>query len=77
MPVVDVHSTSPIRDAETLAAWLQVIRGEYSEIPGLQLTRVQACRLWNLDAAVCDAALTALERTRFLRRTRRGEYVKA
>ena len=57
--------------------WIQLIRAEYYEIPGLHLTRPQVQRLWNLDATMCDAVLQALEAARFLRRTRAGAYVKA
>jgi hypothetical protein len=60
-----------------MAHWLQLIRAEYLEIPGLQLTPWQAQRLWNLDAAVCDGLLHTLETVGFLRRTRAGTYVRA
>jgi hypothetical protein len=35
--------------------WLPIIRAEYIEFPGLQLTRAQVQRLWNLDEATCAA----------------------
>lgn len=57
--------------------WIQLIRAEYHEMPGLHLTRRQIQRLWNLEAAMCDAVLEALEGARFLRRTHTGGYVKA
>ena len=57
--------------------WLQLIRAEYDEIPGLQLTKPQVQRLWNLDITTCDAVLEALEATSFLRRTGTGAYVRA
>jgi hypothetical protein len=57
--------------------WLQLIRSEYQESPGLELTARQAQRFWQIDAALCDTLLTALETARFLRRTRAGTYVKA
>jgi hypothetical protein len=62
--------------AET-ADWLQLIRSEYLEIPGLHLTRSQVQRLWGLDAPTCDALLAALIEGRFLRRTDAGAYVRA
>jgi hypothetical protein len=46
-------------------------------MPGLQLTRSQAQRLWGLDAARCDALLGALVDVQFLRRTAGGAYVRA
>jgi hypothetical protein len=57
--------------------WLRLIRAEYSEIPGLHLTKPQAQRLWSLDAHACDAVLATLESQKFLRRTPTGAYVKA
>jgi hypothetical protein len=52
------------------------VRGEFLEMPGLRLTSAQARRLWNLDAAVCDALLTALVDTQFLFRTRDGAFMR-
>ena len=46
---------------DTMTDWLNLIRGEYHEIPGLHLTKPQVQRLWNLDAITCDAVLEALE----------------
>ena len=57
--------------------WLNLIRAEYHEIPGLHLTTLQVQRLWNLDAGACAAILRALETDKFLRRTHTGAYVKA
>ena len=50
------------------------VRGEYLEMPGLRLTVAQASRLWGLDAAVCDALLTCLEASGFLRQTAVGAF---
>lgn len=57
--------------------WLQMIRAEYLEIPGLSLTKRQAQRLWGLDAPTCDALLDEMVQTRFLRRTDSALYVRA
>ncbi len=57
--------------------WIQLVRAEYHEIPGLHLTKCQVARLWSLDAAMCEAVLEALEAARVLRRTHTGAYVKA
>ena len=62
---------------KTAADWLQLIRAEYLEIPGLQLTRDQVRRLWSLNELVCDALLEALIEEGFLRRTRTGTYIRA
>jgi hypothetical protein len=48
--------------------WLQLIRSEYAEMPGLHLTARQAQRLWGLDAPRCQALLDALESARYLKR---------
>lgn len=61
----------------TLADWTQLIRSEYLEIPGLNLTRSQVRRLWGLDEVTCDALLEALTDVRFLKRTPNGSYVRA
>jgi hypothetical protein len=45
------------------------IRGEYSEMPGLRLTFVQACRLWQVEASTCEMLLEQLVRETFLLKT--------
>ncbi len=52
-------------------------RGEYLEMPGLHLTVPQAARLWALDAAVCDAVLSHLAASGFLRQTAAGTFALA
>lgn len=59
------------------APWLELIRAEYLDVPGLNLTRDQVRRLWNLDEETCDAVLQALIDGEFLRRTPTGSYVRA
>ena len=51
------------------------IRAEFCEIPGLKLTVVQACRLWNVSEDACRDALAALTRERFLFETPSGAFV--
>jgi hypothetical protein len=64
--------------AEThVTDWLQLIRAEYLEVPGLSLTREQAQRLWGLDSVRVEALLTALVDVKFLRCTRQKAYVRA
>lgn len=70
-------ATGLVAAQTTLADWLHLIRAEYLEIPGLQLTKKQAERLWGLDSITCDAALDALVDVKFLRRTRHGGYARA
>ncbi len=57
--------------------WLQLIRGEYLEIPGLRLTGLQVQQLWGLDDTTSEAVLSALVGDRFLRRTCHDTYVRA
>ena len=56
--------------------WLQLIRAEYLEIPGLSLTKRQVQRLWCLDHATTEAVLVALVEVKFLRCTRQHAYVR-
>ena len=50
-------------------------RGEYREMPGLRLTIAEACRLWQMDSAACEAALHTLVGEGFLARTSRGAFI--
>jgi hypothetical protein len=58
-----------------LDALVSRIRGEYREMPGLRLTFVQACRLWQMDAGTCQAVLEHLVREAFLCKTGNGSYI--
>jgi hypothetical protein len=51
-------------------------RGEYIEMPGLQLTLAQAARLWNVDREEAAQVLETLVDLAFLRRAGNG-YVRA
>ena len=75
--VLDAAAASRRMAAErTRGDWLQLIRAEYLEMPGLHLTAGQVQRLWGLDASLCEALLTALVDGRFLR-CFRGAYLRA
>ena len=67
----------PMSEDSRRIDWVFLVRGEYTEIPGLSLTKPQIQRLWNFDAPTCDAVVDALERTGFLRQTAAGAYVRA
>ena len=56
--------------------WIERVRAEYLEMPGLSLTRWQMRRLWLLDATVCDAVVDALVAADFLRRCPNDTYVR-
>jgi hypothetical protein len=66
---------SPVQT--TVADWLQIIRGEFAEVPGLHLTRKQFQRLWGLDGDTCDTLLDVLLDQKFLRQTSDQGYVRA
>jgi hypothetical protein len=53
------------------------IRGEFLEMPGLQLTLPQAQRLWGLDPVACRHVVDALVEASFLRWTSSGAVVRA
>jgi len=61
----------------TIADCVALIRAEYLEIPGLQLTEDEVQRLGGLDATTSEALLDALVHLKFLRRTRNGLYARA
>ncbi len=62
------------RDSAARGRLVQRIRSEFSEMPGLRLTREQATRLWSLPGEVCERLFSELERTGFLRRLADGAY---
>jgi hypothetical protein len=66
-----------VTEQPNVIPWLDLIRAEYLEMPGLRLTKPQVRRLWSLEAAVCDALLDALVDARFLAKTRHESYVLA
>jgi hypothetical protein len=61
----------------TTEEWARLVRAEYLEVPGLDLTRDQVRRLWGLDQQTCDSLLAALIECRFLKRTRDNRYLRA
>ena len=65
-----------VQEQSTINEWLQLIRAEYQEIPGLHLTKPQVQRLWGLDPVTCDALLSTLEDVKFLRKTQNNGYVR-
>ena len=66
-----------LRRTDGVNDWLPIIRAEYCEFPGMQLTRPQMRRLWNLDPETCDAVIAALEAEHFLRRKPDDVYARA
>lgn len=76
---MNIAETWPTAHGEDRAftAALQRVKAEYLEMPGLQLTRNQAARLWSYDPAFCDVVLSALVEARFLMCTRGAAFVRA
>jgi len=56
---------------------IERVRGEFIEMPGLQLTMTQAARLWGLDVASCRNVVDVLVESAFLRWTDAGKIVRA
>jgi len=69
-------NTTLERVADTNAAmWVNRIRAEYREMPGLSLTQPQMRRLWGFEPQMCAAVVDALVARHVLRRTANGHYV--
>jgi hypothetical protein len=56
---------------------INVIRGEFNEMPGMKLTRDQFCRLWNLESDEAERVIRFLTSSRFLQRDRENRYGRA
>ena len=54
---------------------IRQIRDEYRTLPGLKLTREQACRLWGVNLETCEAAFAALIEEGFLHGTGTGKFI--
>lgn len=52
------------------------IRGEFNEMPGLQLTIPQAARLWGVRVTDCHDIVNVLVDEKFLRMTPWGTIVR-
>lgn len=59
-----------------ISDYLDLIKAEYDEMPGLSLTKGQAERLFGLDPMKCEALLDTLVATRYLTRTGSGAYCR-
>jgi signal transduction histidine kinase len=76
VPLMDGQAVG-LSGETTIADWLQLIRAEYAEVPGLHLTKAEAQDLWGFDAWVADILLKALVDAGFLRLTPDDAYVRA
>ena len=67
--------TDRVTACEERALCTRII-GEFLEMPGMNLTFAQACRLWSIDRPQCVRVLDTLIASGFLRRS--GDcYVRA
>jgi len=64
-------------DIMKVPSLVERIRGEFREMPGLQLTLDQAQRLFDLDPAACRHVIDTLVEASFLRWTASGTIVQA
>ena len=55
---------------------VDMVRGEFLEMPGLELTEAQAIKLWSLNADDCRYVLDALVAAGFLRWTTRRTVMR-
>jgi hypothetical protein len=58
------------------ATLVERVRGEFIEMPGLQLTMAQAARLWGLEITACRHIVDVLVESAFLRWTAGGKIVR-
>ena len=63
-------------EGPSLEGWIQIVRSEYEESPGLSLTREKATRLWNLDVDLGEAILHRLTTNGFLRQNAKQMFVR-
>ena len=75
--VADAAEADYRGDDITVRDWMDLIRAEYLEMPGLSLTEPQFERMWNLTPDLAETLLQELQRICFLRRTRKGTFVRA
>lgn len=62
------------RDRPSRVRLRERIKAEFSEMPGLRLTREQAGRLWSMPCEICERILGELEREGSLQRLSDGSY---
>jgi hypothetical protein len=62
---------------EDLGLLIERVRGEFNEMPGMQLTDAQAARLWGLEPTACRGVVDLLVGAAFLRRTPTGRIARA
>ena len=71
-----MHQSTTCETRE-LYDWVELVRSEFAEMPGLHLSKRQAKRLWNLDDRRTQLIFDTLESCHFLRRTDNDTYIRA
>jgi hypothetical protein len=64
------------KNAMHARALVDRVRGEFNEMPGLQLTIPQAARLLGIEPEACQSVIDQLVDSEFLRRTPAGTIVR-
>lgn len=65
------------KDDDDLTRFVERIRGEFAEDPGLRMTLRQAARFWTIEETVCARVLDGLVTTGYLTRDARQRYRRA
>lgn len=66
--------STPGREIRT---FMEQVRAEYAEMPGLSITLPQAQRLWAVDQPTCEEVFAFLVALGVLRRTSKGRFIRA
>jgi len=74
-PCSIIDSVPPMN--KQLTEWLRLVRAEYQEMPGMNLTKPQVQRLWGFDEVTCTEVLDTLEAEHILQRTEHDGYILA
>jgi hypothetical protein len=80
--LVDVFAVSVVQEGRNDVTTkshplVERVRGEFNEMPGMQLTIEQASRLWGLDLHACRHVVEVLVESAFLRWTPAGRIARA
>jgi hypothetical protein len=69
--------TSTVACGPGVEDWMERVRAEYWEMPGLALTKAQIRKMWGIGPEECDELVGALVSAGFLRQTAQNRYVIA
>lgn len=71
-----MRTASKEGNAMHVSALVDRVRGEFNEMPGLQLTIPQAARLLGIEPEACRSVIDQLVASEFLRKTPAGTIVR-